>query len=59
MRSTKTGFGAKIPNQFNAEGRLQPGEESEDDEGEEDEDDDGIDVDEEEEEGDDQSDHNF
>ena len=45
--------------QFNAEGGLQPGEESEgDDEDieEDDEDEDGIDVDEE---GDDQSDHNF
>jgi len=58
MRSTKTGFGTKIPNQFNAEGRLQPGDESEgEEEVDDDEDDeDGIDVDEE---GDDQSDHNF
>jgi clusterin-associated protein 1 len=57
MRSTKTGFGTKIPNQFNAEGRLQPEEDEEEEEVDEDEDDDGIDVDEEEE--GDQSDHNF
>jgi hypothetical protein len=50
MRSTKTGFGTKINGQFNAEGCLQPGEDSEGEDEEVDEDDDdedGIDVDEE------------
>ena len=57
MRSTKTGFGTKV-NQFGAQGRLQPGEDSEGEEedGDEDEEDeDGIDVDED----GDESDHNF
>ena len=50
MRSTKTGFGNKIASQFNAEGGLQPGDESEgedEDIEEDDDDEDGIDVDEE------------
>ena len=58
MRSTKTGFGAKMQGQYNAEGGLQP----EDDESEGgtdvegDDDDEGVDVDDDE---DEESDHNF